>query len=53
MKRLMILAILLFTGTAWGSPFLVCDCQDNVEQYILIFDGGTPIISDIGLSATP
>ena len=47
MKKLIVfLAIMLMAGTAWASPFLVCDCQDDVEQYVLIFDGGTPIIVD-------
>lgn len=48
MRELIIaLAIMLmFAGTALASPFLVCDCQDNVEQYVLIFDGGTPITVD-------
>ena len=47
MKTFLItLCILAMATIAWSSPFLICDCQDNVEQYILIFDGGTPIISD-------
>jgi len=45
-KLILILAILFMTSTAWASPFLVCDCMDDVEQYEIIFDGGTPIISD-------
>ena len=40
------LAIMLMASTAWAAPFLVCDCQDDVEQYVLVFDGGTPIIVD-------
>jgi len=47
MKRLiLVLAIILMASSAWASPFLVCDCQDNVEQYVLIFDEGTPIMVD-------
>ena len=49
MKKLITIlttALMLICSTAWGSPFLVTDCQDNVDQYVLIFDGGTPIISD-------
>jgi len=48
MKRMIIaiLAIMLMASTAWANPFLVCDCQDDVTQYEIIFDGGTPIISD-------
>ena len=45
-KLIIILAIVLMASAAWASPFLVCDCQDNVEQYVLIFDGGTPIMVD-------
>jgi len=47
MKRMIIaiLAIMLMASTAWASPFLVCDCQTDFDgDYVLIFDGGTPII---------
>ena len=46
MKKLFItLAIILMATTAWGSPFLVCDCQDNVEYYVIAIDEGAPIQS--------
>ena len=38
--------LFLTVSTAWAAPFLVCDCQDDVTQYEIVFDGGTPIISD-------
>ena len=47
MKKLIIatLAIMLMASVAWASPFLVCDCQTDFDgDYVLIFDGGTPII---------
>ena len=47
MKKLItILAIMLMlAGMAWSAPFLVCDCQTDFDgDYVLIFDGGTPII---------
>ena len=39
------MAIVLMASTVWASPFLVCDCQTDFDgDYVLIFDGGTPII---------
>jgi len=38
--------IVLFSSAALASPYLICDCQDNVDQYVITFDNGTPIISD-------
>ena len=46
MKKLILaLAIMFMASTVWASPFLVCDCQDNVEWYVITIDGGTPIQS--------
>lgn len=45
-KALIILAILAISSIAYASPYLVCDCQDNVDQYVITFDNGTPIVSD-------
>ena len=48
MKKLIIAIlaiILMLTTSAWAAPFLVCDCQTDFDgDYVLIFDGGTPII---------
>ena len=46
MKKLIVfLTIMLMASSAWASPFLVCDCQTDFDgDYVLIFDGGTPII---------
>ena len=48
MKKLIItiLVIMLMASTAWASPFLISGCQDYVDQYVLVFDGGTPITVD-------
>ena len=48
MKRLLIAIFFTFMASTvvWAGPFLVCDCQDNVEQYVLVFDDGTPIVVD-------
>ena len=43
MKRLMILAILLFAGTAWGSPFLVCTPDPVVTNYLIKVNGANAI----------
>ena len=46
MKKLFLtLCILAMASMAWGAPFLVCDCQDNVDYSIVVIDGGTPINS--------
>jgi hypothetical protein len=45
-KLLIILAILFMASTVWSAPFLVCDCQDNVDYYVIVIDGGTPINSE-------
>jgi len=49
MKKLIlcVTCVLLLASTVWSAPFLVCDCQDDFQgNYVLIFDGGAPIIAD-------
>jgi len=44
MKKLIVLFILLFAVTANAGPFLVCDPQDGVTQYELIFNGNSVFV---------
>lgn len=44
-KLFIILAIIFMATTVLGSPYLVCDCQDNVDYYVITIDSGTPIQS--------
>lgn len=39
------IALALFAVKVYAAPFLVCDCQDNVEWYVITIDSGTPIQS--------
>jgi len=40
MKKLIaILAMVLFAGTAYAAPFLVCDPVDSAEYFIVEVDG--------------
>ena len=41
-----ITAILLFSTTVWAGPFLVCDTQEGVTEYKLIWDDGEIEYSD-------
>ena len=48
-KRITIILAIVFmlmAGTAWSAPFLVCDCQEVVNNYELIFDSLPAVLSD-------
>jgi len=46
MKKLFLTTVCFFAmiGALSASPFLVCDCQDNVEQYVVNMDGAIAIV---------
>ena len=40
-KMILVLILVLMASTAWGKPFLVCDAQTNVDDYVLYQVTGT------------
>jgi len=44
MKKLIVLmAVLFFAGTSWGSPFLVCTPDPVVTNYLIKVNGANAI----------
>jgi len=46
MKKLFLALIcfIIFTGSALAAPFLVCDSQLDVDEYIVVFDGTEEVV---------
>jgi len=47
MKKIIVIFIVMFwlvPAIAYGAPFLVCDPQENVEEYVVVLDGVETIV---------
>ena len=45
MKKIILIFCFLIPNVVSAGPYLICDCQDNVDYYEIIVDGGNPIQS--------